>query len=135
MTCYRLAFPSSINCCDELRESLRVVSVIEGYCGQFATELSLSLHEAFVNAVIHGNGGNDDLSVSITLRASADDLLVHVRDCGPGFNLDEVANPVDGENLLKQSGRGIYFIRKFTDRISQMIVPEGSVLILRYIPY
>ena len=106
-----------------------------GYSKLFVDALQLTLKEAFVNAVKHGNRERDDLAVSFTLTAFADMLLVCVRDCGTGFNPDELPSPLDSRNLLRLSGRGVYIIRSIAEIISLERDRYGSVLTLCYLPY
>ena len=106
----------------------------EGYSRLFLERLQLTMKEAFVNAVKHGNGEQNSLSVSCTLSAVAGTLLVSIRDCGKGFNPDEQPNPVDPRNLFSLSGRGIYIIRSIAEIIALESDREGSVLTLRYHP-
>jgi hypothetical protein len=36
--------------------------------------------------------------------------VIVVRDPGPGFDVAAVPNPLEGDNLLKGSGRGVFLI-------------------------
>ena len=44
-----------------------------------------------------------------------------------GTRLDEVADPLAPENLLKSSGRGIFLIRNFMDDVQLQRAPEGGM--------
>ena len=107
----------------------------ERYSVGFVEELQLTVKEAFVNAIRHGNMEQTDMAVSCGLSAADNILLVSVRDCGKGFNLDELPNPVDTENRFKLSGRGLYIIKSIAEIIGLESDQDGSVLRLRYIPY
>ena len=107
----------------------------EGYSVRFIDGLQLTLKEAFVNAIRHGNREQGDLTVSIRLIAEESALLASVKDCGKGFNPDELPDPVNRQNIFKLSGRGIYIIRSIAEIISLENEPDGSTLTLRYIPY
>lgn len=106
----------------------------EGYSDLFLEQLQLTMKEAFVNAVKHGNREQHGLSVICTLRAVAGSLIASIRDCGKGFNPDELPNPLDPRNLLWLSGRGLYIIRSIAESIALERDAEGSVLTLRYRP-
>jgi len=54
-------------------------------------------------------------------------LSIRVRDEGEGFDPETVANPLDPENLLKSSGRGIFLIRNFMDDVRLQRAPEGGM--------
>ena len=107
----------------------------EDYSVQFVERLQLSLKEAFVNAVRHGNRKQEDLTVSCGLLAAENILLASVHDCGNGFNPDELPDPLGSAHLFNLSGRGIYIIKSIAEIISMERDEDGSVLTLRYIPY
>ena len=50
-----------------------------------------------------------------------------MRDQGEGFDPESLANPLDPENLLKASGRGIFLIRNFMDDVQLQRAPEGGM--------
>lgn len=52
----------------------------------------------------------------VTADASGE-LLIVVRDPGPGFDTTAVPNPLEGENLLKSSGRGVFLINQLMDEV------------------
>ena len=60
----------------------------------------------------------------------ASELSIRVRDEGEGFDLDEVADPLAAENLLKTSGRGIFLIRNFMDDVQLQRAPQGGTEIV-----
>ena len=51
-----------------------------------------------------------------------------VRDEGPGFDPASVPDPTDSENLLKTSGRGMYLISMFMDRVEHN--DSGSEIVM-----
>jgi len=120
---------------ESLRRFISSFAQSEGYSALFIEGLQLTLKEAFVNANRHGNREQGDLTVSIRLIAEESALLASVKDCGQGFNPDELPDPVNRQNLFKLSGRGIYIIRSIAEIISLENEPDGSTLTLRYIPY
>jgi serine/threonine-protein kinase RsbW len=52
-----------------------------------------------------------------------------VRDQGSVFNTETVADPTKEENLLKSSGRGIFFVRNFMDEVYWLTRPEGGTTV------
>ena len=139
MSHYRFSFESSIRHSDELRCCIRTLSRIEGYSEEFSSDLELSIHEAFVNAVMHGNKENPDLVVSVTLSAKAAAagcaLEARVMDSGKGFDLLNIPDPSSGDALHALNGRGLLLISHFASSVSVEPVTEGSVLLLHYIPF
>ena len=82
----------------------------------------LAVRESVTNAIIHGNREDSKRSVSIefapTPRGGGRRLVITVCDEGHGFDPEEVADPLAPENILKPSGRGLLFMRAFTDDLS-----------------
>ena len=139
MNVHRIAFGSSISHCAELRRIVQAFARIEGYSMTFKSELELTVHEAFVNAVLHGNGSNPELPVSITfiagLEARGGSLQVEVRDCGEGFDslpLRDFSITLAEPSL---SGRGVPLMAHFSESLRVEKHRDGSVLILSYIPH
>ncbi|MFN3194876.1 MAG: ATP-binding protein [Chlorobiota bacterium] len=80
--------------------------------------LLIAYTEAVNNAVIHGNQQNPYKNVFIELEKSKNKLRITVADEGSGFSESKVPDPTLSENLLKQSGRGVFLIKKLTDEVS-----------------
>jgi serine/threonine-protein kinase RsbW len=53
--------------------------------------------------------------------------VIVVRDQGEGFDPEALADPLAPENLLKSSGRGIFFMRSFMDDVRLSRVPGGGM--------
>ena len=75
--------------------------------------IHLSVEEALVNAIKHGNEEADDKSVHVVIKMSDDSMRIEITDEGDGFNPDDVPDPTDDENLEVPSGRGIMLMRSF----------------------
>jgi anti-sigma regulatory factor (Ser/Thr protein kinase) len=80
--------------------------------------VELALQEAVANAIRHGCGGDQtkQLQCSVACNESGE-VVITVRDPGTGFNPDTVPDPVEPENLLKPSGRGIFLINGLMDEV------------------
>ncbi len=75
----------------------------------------IAFTEAINNAIYHGNRKDSTKNVLIRLEKNSKEFIIYVRDEGNGFLESEVPDPTLPENLLKQSGRGVFLIRKLTD--------------------
>jgi serine/threonine-protein kinase RsbW len=84
-----------------------------------------------INAIKHGNKENHAKHVTVEFlvspRERPENFVVEVLDEGEGFNPDEVANPLEAENVLKSSGRGIFFMKSFMDDVTMARRPEGGM--------
>jgi serine/threonine-protein kinase RsbW len=92
--------------------------------------LLLAVTEATTNAIIHANKSDRAKLVQITAEVIEGQLYVIIKDQGPGFQPEEVPDPTDPENLLKDSGRGLYLMRVYMDDLRYNITPEGTETIL-----
>jgi serine/threonine-protein kinase RsbW len=55
--------------------------------------------------------------------------LTRVHDQGKGFRIDKIASPLKKENLLRESGRGIFLMRTLMDKVEFEM--DGSGLEVR----
>ena len=113
------------------------VQVLTDYVGE-VTKLDadsthwvgVSVRESVVNAIKHGNAEDETKRVIVEFRfepgREPTQLVVRVVDQGEGFDPVEVADPLAPENLLKTSGRGIFFMRNFMDDLTLQRAPEGG---------
>jgi CheY-like chemotaxis protein len=81
------------------------------------SNLFIALDEAFVNAVKHGNKNDHSKLVRITAELSSKEARFTVEDEGEGFNVQEIPDPRDPENLFKTSGRGVLLIYNIMDEV------------------
>ena len=82
------------------------------------SNLFIALDEAFVNAVKHGNRNDPGKLVRITAELSAREARFTIEDEGEGFNVQEIPDPRDPENLFKTSGRGVLLIYNIMDEVA-----------------
>jgi len=81
------------------------------------SNLFVALDEAFVNAVKHGNKFDANKLVRITADVSPEEARFTIEDEGDGFNVAEIPDPLDPQNLFKTSGRGVLFIYNIMDEV------------------
>ena len=48
---------------------------------------------------------------------AAGEVVIVIRDPGPGFDVSAVPNPLEGTNVLKASGRGVFLINELMDTV------------------
>jgi len=97
-----------------------------GLSEDVAFGVDMAVREAVTNAVIHGNKLDEAKLVELTLRNSPEVFEIRVHDQGSGFNPNEVPDPTKDENILRTSGRGIFFMRNFMDEVDWLPDPEGG---------
>jgi serine/threonine-protein kinase RsbW len=127
----RLELPSSFELLDLVQVLSDRVSNIAGLDDDITHWVSVAVRESVINAIKHGNREDrrKHVTVEFTLRPRArpEEFVVRVLDEGEGFDPAEIANPLDPENMLKSSGRGIFFMRNFMDDVSITRRPEGGM--------
>ena len=93
--------------------------------------VNLAVIEAGTNAIKHGNEEDINKSATFEFLIDEDRLTIVVTDEGIGFEREEVANPLEPENLLKSSGRGIFLIEACMDEV----VYEKNGTIVKMVKY
>ena len=127
----RLQIPSLFDMVD-------LVQVLSDRMGQLAAFdedavhwVGVAVRESVINAIKHGNREHPDKTVIVefafTPLDAPTELVVKVIDQGEGFEAEEVADPLAPENILKSSGRGIFFMRSFMDDVQLNRGPEGGM--------
>lgn len=79
--------------------------------------LITALREGLANAIRHGNQGNPDLMVDVSFTVSGQTVEIRIKDQGEGFDLSEVPDPTDAANILRPSGRGIFYMHQFMNEV------------------
>jgi len=127
----RLELPSSFELLDLVQHLSDRLSSMAGLDDDATHWVSVAVRESVINAIKHGNREDHDKHVTIefelTPRAHPAEFVVEVLDEGEGFDPDHVANPLDPENVLKSSGRGIFFMKNFMDDVTIARRPEGGM--------
>jgi serine/threonine-protein kinase RsbW len=54
------------------------------------------------------------------------DLEITISDEGQGFDPAKVSDPLNPQNLMKTSGRGIFYMKTFMDQVSYSFRPSGG---------
>jgi len=93
--------------------------------------IGVAVRESVINAIKHGN--REDLEKLVTVEftfaptVEPSEMIVRVLDQGAGFDPEEIADPLAPENLLKASGRGIFFMKSFMDDVTLSRGTEGGM--------
>lgn len=88
----------------------------------------LACDEALTNAIIHGNESEREKKVSVHIYVSSSRFKMKIKDQGAGFDVDKIADPLQGENVLRSSGRGVYLMRSIMDVVE--FKEGGRVVVL-----
>jgi serine/threonine-protein kinase RsbW len=92
--------------------------------------LGVAIREAIVNALRHGRPKEGACRASVQVCVSARGALVAtVRDRGPGFDPAAVPDPLADENVGRGCGRGLFFMRRFADRVLFSFPRKGGAVV------
>jgi serine/threonine-protein kinase RsbW len=110
-----MTLESDLNRVEVVEEVARRVSATAGFDEDDQHKIEMAVHESVINAIWHGNKNDPSKQVWLRFQIFDDRLEIQVRDQGSGFDPGKVADPLQQENLLNVSGRGIFLIRTFMD--------------------
>ena len=124
----------------EIESNPRNLITVEEFVNYFAVDLNinngkipgllLAVTEASTNAIIHGNKSDVTKLVTIDVTKEDNQLIISVKDQGAGFDPAKIPDPTETDNLLKDSGRGIYLMRVYMDDLKFNVTPKGTETIL-----
>jgi len=89
-----------------------------------------ALREAIANAVRHGNREQPERKVRVDYSIEGRTVTIRVQDEGEGFDPSEIPDPTREENLLRPSGRGIFYMQQFMSRVEFSRAPEGGTTVV-----
>ena len=118
-------------------ENIELVQVIaEHLCENAGVDedgshwVGMAVREAVANAIKHGNKLDVSKKVNATFDLDGPDLEITISDQGDGFDPDNVSDPLNPQNLMKTSGRGIFYMKTFMDQIRYSFRPGVGTSLL-----
>jgi len=91
----------------------------------------LTLEEAFLNAVKHGNKMDPAKKVKIDYSVNPEKVEITITDEGEGFEPESVDDPRFGKGLYEPGGRGLLLMNSYMD-IVKYNEQGNSVYMVRY---
>lgn len=114
-------------------ENIELVQVIaEHLCENAGVDedgshwIGMAVREAVANAIKHGNKLDAKKKVYATFELSGPELEITISDEGQGFDPEKVSDPLNPQNLMKTSGRGIFYMKTFMDQVHYSFHPGGG---------
>jgi serine/threonine-protein kinase RsbW len=125
----KLEMASRFEMLDAVQSALLHVAEEVGFAEDALHYMNVAVRESVVNAIKHGNRGDESKRVAVTFTLQPGQLGIEVQDEGAGFEPRDVPDPVAEENLLKPCGRGIFFMRQFMDEVSYAFPAKGGTIV------
>jgi serine/threonine-protein kinase RsbW len=125
----KFSISSEIEEIDEAVQKATAFASDAGFGDDALFGVDMAVREALANAVKHGNKLDETKQVEVTLINHGNGMEILIRDFGKGFDVEEVPDPTNPENLLKASGRGILFMHNFVDKVEWQRHPEGGMIV------
>ena len=124
-----LRFASRIDAVEKAAAAVSEFLSRAGVSEDIAFGIDMAVREAVTNAVLHGNKLDETKFAEIGLKISPEAFEITVHDQGTGFNPGDIPDPTKEENILKTSGRGIFFMRNFMDEVEWSLNPTGGTTV------
>jgi len=92
--------------------------------------ITMAVHEATINAILHGNAYDPEKHIHVLLEHTGDSLIFKISDQGNGLRQEALPDPLAPENLLRGTGRGIFLIRSLMDEVNFRELEPGTEITL-----
>ena len=106
---------SNLESVDSAEALALAVAQRAGFDEEELHKIAMAVREGMVNAVAHGNRYNAHKKVRFSVSKTPERFTMTIADQGEGFEESDLPDPLAEENLLRQSGRGIFLMRAFMD--------------------
>jgi serine/threonine-protein kinase RsbW len=113
----RVKLESSVQSADRA-ESMIVEFCGQGACGQREREeVGLAVRESVANAVLHGNRCDRSKKILMTAELTDNRVVISIQDEGEGFDPGSLPDPLVSDNLLNETGRGLFLVKTCVDDV------------------
>lgn len=124
-------YPSTLESVDVVEADILKAAADAGFGEDDQHGIGMAVRECMVNAVVHGNRYNKNKHVHVNVTKSPSEFEIRITDQGEGFETELVPDPLDGTNILRHSGRGLFLMAAFMDDVKvQKASPSGTEVTL-----
>ena len=120
---------TSLESMDTGEELARAAAQAAGFDEDEQYRVSLAVREALINAYRHGNNEDAAKQIELEIEQTGSELVFAVTDQGSGFDPTGVPDPREDEQLLADSGRGLFLMRTFMDDIDVTTAKSGGTTV------
>ena len=93
-------------------------------------DIAISVSELVNNAIFHGNKTTREKTITVEINKVNGSVKIAVTDEGNGFDMNEVEDPIDDNNLLKEVGRGLFIVKSLMDSIDKDTTDSGTTVVI-----
>jgi serine/threonine-protein kinase RsbW len=122
-------YPSDLSLLPEIQAFVKE-KILQFVPAEKLDAIILAVSEAVSNGIRHGNKSDKNKKIEVMIYKTDDAIVISSLDEGKGFDLSKIPDPTNPENLLKESGRGIFIIQNVIDDLSYEFTDKGTKTIL-----
>jgi serine/threonine-protein kinase RsbW len=123
---FKATLPSKPEVIEKIERLAEQAANLAGFNEEEQDSLAIAVTEIGNNAIIHGNKKNPKKKVFVNIAVNGHEVRVTIRDQGSGFDPEALSNPLDPENLLRESGRGVFIVRSLMDEVLYNFSKRGA---------
>ncbi|HZL56679.1 MAG TPA: ATP-binding protein [Bryobacteraceae bacterium] len=125
------SYPSTLESVDIAEAEILKAASDAGFEEDEQHRIGMAVRECMVNAVVHGNRYNRNKQVRVSVAKDGNRFSIRIIDQGEGFEVQEIPDPLQENNLLRHSGRGLFLMGAFMDDVKvRKISPSGTEVTL-----
>lgn len=129
---YKLIISSDLEQLEKVHEFIYSICQENQISDDDEFKINLAVSEAVSNSIIHGNRNEYEKNVEINFKLMDNEITISISDEGEGFDIESAPDPTTEENLLKESGRGIFLIKKYMHSVYIDQNSSRNTLIIKY---
>jgi len=92
--------------------------------------ITLTVCESVNNAICHGNNHDINKLVEIRVERDSNSICIEIEDEGAGFDVHDIPDPTEVNNIRNERGRGIFIIRNLADDVE--FSNNGSLVKIKF---
>ncbi len=123
---FKLVLASKSEAIEEIEQLAAEAATFAGFSQEEQDSLAIAVTEIANNAIVHGNKRDAGKKVFVNIAVNGGEIRMTIRDQGVGFDPDKLSNPLDPENLLRESGRGVFIVRSLMDEVLYDFTKGGT---------
>jgi serine/threonine-protein kinase RsbW len=116
-----------------MEKSIKIISSVNRFCEieaflnsifnqynlsrKLFCRIYIAVSEAVNNAIQHGNKNDSNKHILINFVENEKDFIFFIQDEGVGFDYHNLSDPTLTDNIRNESGRGIFFMKKYADEV------------------